>query len=252
MLKRKLFLSLAAIAVALCSYTAALAQTKQDKTTKFTVRIENVSSAEGQTAKDGSKWPFALSPGLWVVHEREVRLFREGNSAVGGLEAQAEDGNPGEVIKQLEARGHKGEHGEMLHGIFNTPVGTQDSGPIGPGGAYEFTFTVKPGARLSIITMFGQSNDWFYAPQRQGVDLFNNGRPVSGDITSEFMLFDAGTEKDEEPGVGANQAPRQKAPNTGEAEGGKVRPAKGSGFFNRNGELFRITITPQAAMANLQ
>jgi hypothetical protein len=44
--------------------------------TKFTVRIENVSSADGQVAKDGTKWPFALSPGLWVVHEREVRLER--------------------------------------------------------------------------------------------------------------------------------------------------------------------------------
>jgi hypothetical protein len=252
MLKRKLFLGLAAIAMALCSYTAALARVKRDKTTKFTVRIENVSSADGQTAKDGSQWPFALSPGLWVVHEREVRLFREGNPAVGGLEAQAEDGNPGDVIEQLEARGHKGVQGEMLHGVFNTPVGARDPGPIGPGGVYEFTFTAKPGMRLSIITMFGQSNDWFYAPRRQGVDLFNNGKPLSGDITSEFMLFDAGTEKDEEPGVGANQAPRQKTPNTGEAEGGKVHPAKASSFFTRNGELFRITITPQAAMANVQ
>lgn len=252
MLKRKLFLSLAIFAVALCSYTAASAQMKQDKTTKFTVRIENVSSAEGQTAQDGSKWPFALSPGLWVVHEREVRLFREGNPAVGGLEAQAEDGNPGEVIKQLEARGHAGKHGEMLHGVFNTPVGANAPGPIGPGGAYEFTFAAKPGMRLSLVTMFGQSNDWFYAPQRQGVDLFNNGKPVSGDITSEFMLFDAGTEKDEEPGVGANQAPRQSAPNTGAAEGGKVHAAKASSFFSRNGELFRITITPQAAMADVQ
>lgn len=252
MLKRRLGLSLATIALALGCYTAALAQMKHDKTTKFTVRIENISSAAGQTASDGSKWPFALSPGLWVVHEREVRLFRAGNPAIGGLEAQAEDGNPGEVIKQLEARGHTGAHGQMLHGVFNTPVGANGPGPIGPGGAYEFTFTAQPGMRLSVVTMFGQSNDWFYAPQRQGIDLFNNGKPLSGDITAEFMLFDAGTEQDEEPGVGTNQAPRQQAPNTGEAEGGKVRPAKAAAFFTRNGELFRITIAPQVAPANVR
>jgi hypothetical protein len=97
---------------------------------------------------------------------------------------------------------------------------------------------------LSLITMFGQSNDWFYAPVRQGIDLFENGKPLSGDITGRFMLFDAGTEVNEEPGVGANQAPRQKGANTGAAENGKVKSAKDSVFFGKNGELFRITITP--------
>lgn len=244
MFKRTIFLSLFAIA---SLAVPALAQHKSEEGTKFTVRIENVSDSGGQVAKDGTKWPFALSPGLWVVHEREIRLFREGNPAIGGLEAQAEDGNPAEIVKQLEARQHDG----MQHGVFNTPVGASRPGPIGPGGAYEFTFTAKPGMRLSVLTMFGQSNDWFYAPKRQGIDLFNNGKPISGEITADFMLYDAGTEKDEEPGVGPNQAPRQKAPNTGEAENGKVHAAKTSAFFNRNGELFKVTITPQSAMAKM-
>ncbi|MCI0388057.1 MAG: spondin domain-containing protein, partial [Acidobacteria bacterium] len=148
-------------------------------------------------------------------------------------------------IKMLEGREHSGPHGEMLHGVFNTPVGASSPGPIGPGGAYEFTFSAKPGMRLSVITMFGQSNDWFYAPKRQGIDLFNNSKPVSGDVTSEFMLFDAGTEKDEETGIGPNQAPRQSAPNTGEAENGKVHPAKVSTIFTKTGQLFRITISPE-------
>ncbi len=99
--------------------------------------------------------------------------------------------------------------------------------------------------------MFGQSNDWFYAPKRQGIDLFTNGKPLSGDITSHFMLYDAGTEKDEEPGVGPNQGARQKDINAGEPENGKVHAAKSSTFFTRNGELFKVTITPQAAMANM-
>ena len=246
MIKRNLFLSLIALAL---FAAPSFAQMKSDGV-KFTVRIENVSSADGQTASNGDKWPFALSPGLWVLHEREVRLFREGYKAVNGLEAQAEDGNPGEIVKVLEGRQHNGPHGELLHDVFNTPVGASGPGPIGPGGAYEFTFTAKPGMRLSVLTMFGQSNDWFYAPKRQGIDLFNNGKPLGGDITSEFMLFDAGTEANEEPGVGPNQAPRQKAPNTGAAENGKVHAAKDSMFFNKTGQLFRVSITPSTEMAS--
>ncbi|MGH9802688.1 MAG: spondin domain-containing protein [Blastocatellia bacterium] len=249
MLKRTIFLSLFALAA---FSVAALAQDhKMDKGTKFTVRIENVSNAEGQVAKDGTKWPFALSPGLWVLHKREVRLFREGVVANGGLEELAESGNPEVLVKNLEARGHNGLEGLMLHGVFNTPVGANDPAPIGPGGAYEFSFTAEPGMRLSLVTMFGQSNDWFYGLKRQGIDLFNNGKALSGDITNEFMLFDAGTEKDEEPGVGPNQAPRQKDPNAGEAENGKVHPAKTSTFFTRSGELFKVTITADNAMAKM-
>ena len=241
MLKKNLLFAL--MGLAMLAFPAFAQNTGE---AKFTIRIENVSSKDGQVAKDGSKWPFALSPGLWVAHDREVRLFREGNPAVNGLEALAEDGNPGDLVKMLEAREHSG----MQHGVFNTPVGAGGPAPILPGGAYEFSLTAKPGMKLSIVTMFGQSNDWFYAPKRQGIDLFKNGKPISGDITSEFMLFDAGTEKDEEPGVGPNQAPRQSGPNIGPAENGKVHAAKQSPFFTRNGELFRITITPDTMAQN--
>lgn len=249
MFKRTIILSLFALAA--FSVAAVAQDHKMDKGTKFTVRIENISSADGQVAKDGTKWPFALSPGLWVLHKREVRLFREGVVANGGLEELAESGNPGVLVKNLEARGHSGMGDVMLHGVFNTPVGGNGPAPIGPGGAYEFTFTAEPGMRLSLVTMFGQSNDWFYGFKRQGIDLFNNGKPLSGDVTSELMLFDAGTEKDEEPGVGPNQGPRQKDPNAGEPENGKVHPAKTSSFFTRNGELFKVTITADSAMAKM-
>lgn len=236
MMKQKvLFVMLSLMALVVPS----LAQGKEE--VKFQVRIENISAKDGQTAKDGTRWPFALSPGLWVVHEREVRLFHEGRPAVNGLESLAEDGNPGDLVKMLEAR----QHEAMQHGVFNTPVGANGPAPILPGGAYEFSLTARPGMKLSIVTMFGQSNDWYYAPSRQGIDLFKNGKPISGDVTNEFMLFDAGTEKDEEPGVGPNQAPRQSGPNTGTAEKGKVHPARSSAFFKRNGELFRIAITPE-------
>ena len=64
--------------------------------------------------------------------------------------------------------------------------------------------------------MFVQSNDLFYAPDGEGIALFNEaGEAFSGDITEQFLLWDAGTEENEQPGVGLNQAPRQSGPNVG-------------------------------------
>jgi hypothetical protein len=217
----------------------------QDGTT-FTVRIENVSSADGQMASDGTKFPFALSPGLWVVHDKEVRLFKEGASAGrNGLEMQAEDGNPQGLVDYLKLY-----HSEMHHGVFTTPAGGTMAGPIGPGGVFEFTFVAKPGMKLSLTTMFGQSNDWFYAPEPAGIKLFENGKPISGDITSKLVLWDAGTEKDEEPGIGANQGPRQKGPNTGDAQNGNVTRVKGK-FVGRT-DLFKVTVSTQPMTTSRQ
>jgi hypothetical protein len=212
--------------------------------TTFKVQIENISSPDRQTASNGSKWPFALSPGIWVVHDKDVKLFTTDKKDSGmGLEAQAEDGNPAVLAKSLE--GHKGV---MSFGVFNTPVGADKPGPIIPGGSYEFTFTATPGARLSFAFMFGQSNDLFYSPKEEGIKLFNEeGTPINGDITSKVILWDAGTEVNQEPGIGPDQAPRQKAPNTGASEGKTVRAIKDveDGFtYPKVKDVLRVTITP--------
>ena len=240
---QKLFFAMAG--ATLMSISAFADHNNKDQEVKFTVKVENVSNKDLQTASDGSKWPFALSPGFWAVHMQEVRFFNE-NKPMGpnGLEMQAEDGNPAGMVDFLMGH-HSGPNGKMLHGVFNTPNAAETPGPIGPGGTYEFEFTAKPGMKLSLITMFGQSNDWFYAAEPGGIRLFENGKPLSGDITSKFFLWDAGTEKDEEPGIGPNQAPRQKAPNTGETENGKVHKVKDAKYAGKNSQFFRVTITAE-------
>ncbi|MFN0119459.1 MAG: spondin domain-containing protein [Blastocatellia bacterium] len=242
MTQGKRFLALAVMATMIAGQmlTASFANPKKDgAAVKFTVRVENISSRDGQTARDGGKWPFALSPGFYAVHMKEVRFFNEGKPvAPNGLEMQAEDGNSQGMVDYL-----MGHHSEMQHGVFNMPAGAETPGPIGPGGVYEFSFNATPGMKLSLVTMFGQSNDWFYASEPGGIKLFNNDKPLSGDITSNFILWDAGTEKDEEPGVGANQAPRQKAPNTGDAENGKVHRVKDGRFANQTAQFFKVTVT---------
>jgi len=243
MLRRKIFVGLVAALSLLCAQASAAKPKGAKRAARevtFKVRIENISSPEGQTSAGGTRWPFALSPGLYVVDEKGLKLFKEGARATAGLEGQAEDGNPSGLVRGLEAM----RHDAALHGVFNTPEGAAAPGPIGPGGAYEFTLSAATGMKLTLVTMFGQSNDYFYATRRP-VELFDAaGVPLSGDITSRFALYDAGTEVNQEPGVGSDQAPRQKAPNTGAAEGGVVRRAQGDPFYSKTAHLFRVTVTP--------
>lgn len=242
---RRFVISLAVVAVTMSLQFVVTLAMDQHAATKFTVRIENISSADGQTAAGGARWPFALSPGMFVLNQKNP-LFTEGKAAkANGLEAQAEDGNPAGLISSLE----KMHHATALHGVFNTPAGAMGPGPIGPGAAYEFTFSATPKMKLYMALMFGQSNDLFYAPDAAGIALFDaQGNPLSGDVTEKLILWDAGTEVNEEEGVGPNQAPRQKTANTGTAENGVVRRAKDVRFYGKNAELFRVTVTAENEM----
>jgi len=246
MKRRKLAIALALLtACYLTQFTIAVA-TRKTESTKFTVRIENISNPAGMTASNGEKFPFALSPGMFTLSDKTSALFAEGKPArQNGLEMQAEDGDPSGLVSSLVNM----HHSSGWHGVFNTPVGAMAAGPIRPGDSFEFTVTAMPGMKLFMTQMFGQSNDWFYAPSVNGIALFDSkGNPVSGDITNQLYLWDAGTEKDEEIGIGPNQGPRQKGTNTGEAENGVVHRVADARWAGRNTEFFRITITPEGGM----
>jgi len=219
---------------------------KKGAMTKFTVRIENIATKDGMKAKDGTKWSFAMSPGLCIVHTSNAPVFSAGKKDRGkGLESQAEEGNPAMLAESLKA-----DKGVKSVTVFNTPIGTDVPAPITPGFTYECTFEAATGSKLTITSMFGQSNDLFYAPNESGIALFANGKPISGDITSKMILWDAGTEVNEEPGVGPNQAPRQKAPNTGTNENGVVKSIKDvkDGFsYPKTASVMKVTITPAKA-----
>ena len=229
----------------LSQFTVATA-TRKSEPTKFTIRVENISNPQGMTASNGQKFPFALSPGMFVLSEKNAALFTEQKPARNnGLEMQAEDGDPSGLVASLMTM----HHSSNLHGVFNTPSGAMSAGPIRPGDAYEFTFTAMPGMKLFMAQMFGQSNDWFYAPSTNGIALFDGkGNPIGGDITNELYLWDAGTEKNEEIGIGPNQGPRQKGTNTGDDEHGVVHRVKDERWTGRNPEFFRVTITPEGGM----
>ncbi len=95
---------------------------------------------------------------------------------------------------------------------------------IMPGMSESFTFNAGKGYYLSFATMLVQSNDLFYAPNPNGIALYDtNGTPTTGDVTNMIDLWDAGTEVNEMPGMGENQPPRQSGENTGTDENGTIK-----------------------------
>ncbi|MCP3928247.1 MAG: hypothetical protein GY705_04010 [Bacteroidetes bacterium] len=96
-------------------------------------------------------------------------------------------------------------------------------GAIPPGESLSFSFRGGKGHYLQFATMYVQTNDIFVSPDDSGLALYDDaGNPLNGNITSMVSLWDAGTEVNEEPGVGPNQAPRQTGANTGADENGNV------------------------------
>lgn len=239
MLKQKFVVSFALLMALVLGVQSNIFASGKKKTAKFKVRIENVSDSDGLMTTGGAKYPFALSPGMFVVTNQKTDFFKVGKKAGEGLERQAEDGNPEILSKSLLTK-----VGSLNMGIFNMPVGANEPAPILPNGAYEFSFSATEGMRLNLIAMYGQSNDLFYAPEK-AIDLFTNGEAISGDITDKFMLWDAGTEVNQAPGIGDEQAPRQKTANAGKAENGVVGMVKDSFTYPNTKDVLKITITKE-------
>lgn len=214
-------------------------------TVTFRVRIENVSTVMTLHLSNGETAPAPNSPGVWAVTRLMNPLFTVGQYDAGlGLEQQAEDGDPSVLAGNIE-----NDPRVKSSGVFAIPVGDDSPGPALPGKAYEFTVMAIPGDHLSLTTMFGQSNDLFYSPGMVGVALFMGDRPVSGDVTRFFKLWDAGTEVNQEPGLGSDQAPRQSAPNTGASEHLRIVPVHDDYTYPPTNEVIKVTITPVDAMS---
>jgi hypothetical protein len=262
--------------------------------TEFSVRIENISTNNTLQTSDGGTQAVPMAPGVWVVHSDTGPLFMNNQMDYGnGLEALAEDGDPGTLAtaldgesgltnilapgvwvvhnstdplftanqadrdEGLEALAEDGDPatlasnvvngtGVISSGIFNTPDGASQPGPILSGSSYSFSFSASPGQYLSFASMFVQSNDLFYSPAGMGIMLFEaDGQPVTGAVTSQIMLWDAGTEVNEEPGIGLHQAPRQSGPNDGTDENGNVRLVNDGYSYPTTSEVIEVSISVQ-------
>ncbi len=236
-----------AVVIGMFSPVTLAAQYATGREVQFTVRVENVSTPQTLKLSNGMTAPAPTAPLLWTVTDAGNPLFTAGKKdRAQGLEQLAEDGNPGVLADYITAN----LKSISYHGVVTTPVGDKGPGPITPGKAYEFTFPAAPGQRLTVAMMFGQSNDLFYAPGTEAIALFDaNGKPLTVDVTSRLLLWDAGTEVNEEPGLGANQAPRQPGPNTGPAEAGVVRLVKDSFKYPATKDVIRLSVRPTPVSA---
>jgi len=235
--------SIAAVAVAVIGGGAALAQGQADQRqgrTAFIVRIANVSTETTLQTSQGPK-PVPLSPGVFAVYRGDNVLFRAGRNADRGTELIAEDG-----FTSVEVSGLVGRSRVRDGGVFEQ-IGGMLGPAFEPGSSATFRLVARPGDRLSLETMFVQSNDWFYG--FPGLALFRNGRPISGNVTNRIRLYDAGTEVDEEPGAGTFQKPNQ-GPNDvnvgpGENEPVQLQSRTGDGFaVPPTSAVIRVTIQP--------
>jgi len=188
----------------------------------FHVKIENLSG--------GAIVPTPFGDIVWAIHTGASPLFRPGRYATTGLRRLAEDGY-GQILAA-----------EALNTTDAVSVGVRN-GPIPIGATVEFGITASPGQRFSFATMYGKSNDAFFASTPAGVALFDDsGDALSG--TYETILYDAGTEVSEPLAQGVNQAPTQPQSEVGQVENIPVSRVSLAGTnFSDPFVVIRFTIT---------
>lgn len=199
-----------------------------DTVARFSVTIENLSGTESAPS-------VILSRGVFFTQRGGHPLFFNLSFDYGqGLEELAEDGINDTLFQNIRTR-----RDVLEHGVFPD---------ILPGEAVTLTFDASYGDSFNMATMFTESNDAFYAYNDDGLSLFHpNGDPISGDLTAKIFLWDAGTELNEPPYVGANQPGRQSALNQGEfTPFDRVRLINDGFSYPAKSEVIRVTFSPEA------
>ncbi|SDC02399.1 spondin domain-containing protein [Niabella drilacis] len=80
--------------------------------------------------------------------------------------------------------------------------GAGDPPVLFPGQSVSITFSATKGQAFSFATMYGWSNDLFFAPENPGIRLYNDdGTPAEGDVSSQIKLWDNGTRINQKPGA---------------------------------------------------
>jgi len=73
---------------------------------------------------------------------------------------------------------------------------------IMPGESITIKFSAAKGQAISFATMYGLSNDLFFAPTNPGIKLYeDNGTAIEGDVSSQIKLWDNGTRINQAPGT---------------------------------------------------
>ncbi|PPK99263.1 spondin domain-containing protein [Parapedobacter indicus] len=141
-----------------------------------------------------------LSPILVVIYNGiENPIYKTGEKDRGeGLKELAQMGDASKLAAYLETI--DGVKEVYVLAAENTTVLLPKIGDQ-PGSTVSQLLKVAKGDRLAIATMYGLSNDWFFASKTSGVDATQKG-----DLSASIGLFDNGTAVDQFPGAGVTQA----------------------------------------------
>lgn len=83
--------------------------------------------------------------------------------------------------------------------------GTGSPALILPGQSTTISFSAAKGEAISFATMYGWSNDLFFAPANPGILVYDkDGNPIEGDVSSQVKLWDNGTRLNQKPGSAVN------------------------------------------------
>ncbi|HZK65352.1 MAG TPA: spondin domain-containing protein, partial [Puia sp.] len=107
--------------------------------------------------------------------------------------------------------------------------GTGTPALILPGQSVSFTFSAAKSQALSFATMYGWSNDLFFAPGNPGIKLYNDdGTPITGDVSAEVKLWDNGTRVNQAPGMNVTH------PGTAEVAPQNIREINGADDYGNS------------------
>ncbi|SDZ81233.1 spondin domain-containing protein [Pedobacter hartonius] len=74
-----------------------------------------------------------------------------------------------------------------------------------PGQSATIQFSAAKGEAVTFATMYGASNDLFFAPDNPGIQVYDTkGNPIEGDVSAQVKLWDNGTRINQKPGVAVN------------------------------------------------
>lgn len=98
--------------------------------------------------------------------------------------------------------------------------GTGEPAVILPTQSATIHFSAAKGEALSFATMYGWSNDLFFAPANPGILVYDaNGTPIEGDVSSQIKLWDNGSRINQAPGAAVNHPGTSDTKNITEVNG---------------------------------
>jgi hypothetical protein len=144
-----------------------------------------------------------LSPVLVVVYKGNANPFyKTGENDRGeGLKDLAQKGNADILAAALRVKPTvKAVY--VLKAPSTTVLLPRINGAAG--GKVSQQLQLNPGDKIAIATMYGFSNDWFFATTGDDINLANY-KDGSGDVSANIGLFDNGTAINQFPGAGITQ-----------------------------------------------